>query len=288
MTKTNKQKADYGTGKTPGHFCVIPQRAVIDPKFKQYPRTFMVLCALGNYTSRQGVCWPNQSTIAKNLGIRSQSTVSKHIKKLIEWDYIRYARKHPGLKGNKYFMVFDPKIKEEDAIATATVNERSFEEKPELHIGPLQGKKTTSSMKKEPTKSIENKEDKADIPSSEYLDIHSEGMHNNKMNNDIFPKARMICNMFVRLSERIYGQVRSYDQGQLDLVADWVQNKNLNPDYAMMRMEEVMLWRKKNLKDSPKGMRFFEYAFFKKPKAETKQEEAADILKRFINSRKIK
>jgi len=189
-------------------------------------------------------------------------------------------------------MVFDPKIKEEDAIATATVNERSFEEKPELHIGPLQDKKTTSSVSKKVNtvdKIKEKRTDKErDIPSSEYLDIHSEGMHNNKMNNDIFPKAKLICNMFVRLSERIYGQVRTYDQGQLDLVADWVQNKNLNPDYAIMRMEEVMLWRKKNLKDSPKGMRFFEYAFFKKPKAETKQEEATDILKRFINSRKIK
>ena len=43
----NKDKADYGTGRTPGHFCVIPQRAVADIRFKTYPRTFMVLCALG-------------------------------------------------------------------------------------------------------------------------------------------------------------------------------------------------------------------------------------------------
>ena len=51
------KKADYGKGRTPGHFCVLPQRAVIDKRFKQYPRTFMILAALGNYTSRQGVCW---------------------------------------------------------------------------------------------------------------------------------------------------------------------------------------------------------------------------------------
>ena len=85
------KKADYGKGRTPGHFCVLPQRAVIDKRFKTYPRTFMILAALGNYTSRQGVCWPNQATIAKNLHI-TQSTVSRHIKKLIEWDYIRYAK----------------------------------------------------------------------------------------------------------------------------------------------------------------------------------------------------
>ena len=96
-----KKKADYGKGKTPGAFCVLPQRAVIDPRFKTYPRTFMILACLGNYTSRTGVCWPNQITIARNLHI-TQSTVSKHIQKLIEWGYIRYAKKHPGLKGNKY------------------------------------------------------------------------------------------------------------------------------------------------------------------------------------------
>ena len=32
-----KKKADYGKGKTPGAFCVLPQRAVIDPRFKTYP-----------------------------------------------------------------------------------------------------------------------------------------------------------------------------------------------------------------------------------------------------------
>ena len=28
------KKADYGKGRTPGHFCVLPQRAVIDKRFK--------------------------------------------------------------------------------------------------------------------------------------------------------------------------------------------------------------------------------------------------------------
>ncbi len=27
---SDKKKADYGKGRTPGHFCVLPQRAVID------------------------------------------------------------------------------------------------------------------------------------------------------------------------------------------------------------------------------------------------------------------
>ena len=292
MKQPDKKKADYGTGKIQGHFCVIPQRAVIDQRFRQYPRTFMVLCALGNYTSRQGVCWPNQITIARNLGIKSQSTVSKHIKKLIEWDYIRYAKKHAGLKGNKYFMVFDPKITEEDAKATATVQDRSFEEKPTLYTGPKTSDNTKSSMSKKVNtvdKIKEKRTDKErDIHYKEYLDIHSEGIHNNKDNNNIFPIARMILNTFVRLSERIYGQVRTYDQGQLNLVAEWIQTKNLKPEYAIKRIEEVLLWRRRNNKDSPKGIKFFEYAFFKKPPPENKAEQVADIIKKLANAKKIK
>ena len=95
------KKPDYGKGRTPGHFCVLPQRAVIDKRFKQYPRTFMILAALGNYTSRQGVCWPNQITIAKNLHI-TQSTVSRHIKKLIEWGYIPVSYTHLTLPTTPY------------------------------------------------------------------------------------------------------------------------------------------------------------------------------------------
>ena len=98
----------------------------------------------------------------------------------------------------------------------------------------------------------------------------------------------MILNTFVRLSERIYGQVRSYDQGQLDLVAEWIQNKNLKPEYAIKRIEEVLLWRRRNNKDSPKGIKFFEYAFFKKPPPENKAEQVAVIIKKLANTKKIK
>jgi len=287
----NKDKADYGTGRTPGHFCVIPQRAVADIRFKTYPRTFMVLCALGNYTSRQGVCWPNQITIAKVLGIKSQSTVSKHIKKLIEWDYIRYAKKHPGLKGNKYFMVFDPGISEEDAIATATVNDRSYEEKPEIPKGPKVGDNTKYSLRRNTkieVKPTVKEGDKVDIHSKEYVDIHSEGMHNNKLNNDIFLKGKMIMNKFVRLTEEIFGQHIQYNQKQLEIVQSWIADKGLDPEYAVRRIKDILVWRRTNHKDSPKSIVFFEHALFKRPPPIDKAEEIQRMIKKISNARKIR
>ena len=240
---SDKKKADYGKGRTPGHFCVLPQRAVIDKRFKTYPRTFMILAALGNYTSRQGVCWPNQITIAKNLHI-TQSTVSRHIKKLIEWDYIRYAKKHPGLKGNKYFMVFDPKIKEEDALAMVPDKDRSYEDKPEIHVGPKGGdkKKYAPRVHKTVVKNSSN------MVSSTYPDMQSEYIHNNPKNNHIYPIVRNILNRFVRITEEIFGTLVQYTTEDEKMVSEWVK-EGLTEARAAARIKEILLWRRNNRKE---------------------------------------
>jgi hypothetical protein len=289
--KSKKDKADYGTGRTPGHFCVIPQRAVADVRFKTYPRTFMVLCALGNYTSRQGVCWPNQVTIAKVLGIKSQSTVSKHIKKLIDMGYIKYAKKHPGLKGNKYFMVFDPDVSEEDAAATATVDDRSYEEKPEIPKGPKMGTNTKYSLRrntKTKDKDAVKEGDKVDIHSKEYVDIHSEGMHNNKLNNDIFLKGKYVMNEFKKLTEQIFGQNLNYNMKQLEIVQSWIADRGLDPDIAVKKIKDILIWRRDNRKDSPKSIVFFEHAFFKRPPPIDKAEEIQRMIKKISNARRLR
>ena len=279
---SDKKKADYGKGRTPGHFCVLPQRAVIDKRFKTYPRTFMILAALGNYTSRQGVCWPNQITIAKNLHI-TQSTVSRHIKKLIEWDYIRYAKKHPGLKGNKYFMVFDPKIKEEDALAMVPDKDRSYEDKPEIHVGPKGGdkKKYAPRVHKTVVKNSSN------MVSSTYPDMQSEYMHNNPKNNHIYPIVRNILNRFVRITEEIFGTLVQYSTEDEKMVSEWVK-EGLTEARAAARIKEILLWRRNNRRDCPKRIVFYKEVFFRKPKPTTNKELVQDILKKVVRSTKIR
>ena len=274
------KKADYGKGRTPGHFCVLPQRAVIDKRFKTYPRTFMILAALGNYTSRQGVCWPNQATIAKNLHI-TQSTVSRHIKKLIEWDYIRYAKKHPGLKGNKYFMVFDPKIKEEDALAMVPDKDRSYEDKPEIHVGPEGGEKKNYAPRVHKTV---DKNGSNMVPNT-YPDMQSEYMHNNPKNNHIYPIVRNILNRFVRITQEIYGTLVQYSLDDEKMVSEWVQN-GLTEARAAARIKEILIWRRDNKRDCPKRIVFYKDVFNKKPKPSNNQELVQDMVKKL--SRKMK
>ena len=276
------KKPDYGKGRTPGHFCVLPQRAVIDKRFKQYPRTFMILAALGNYTSRQGVCWPNQITIAKNLHI-TQSTVSRHIKKLIEWDYIRYAKKHPNLRGNKYFMVFDPKIKEEDALAMVPDKDRSYEDKPEIHVGPKGGGKKNYAPR------VHNSvvKNNSNMVSNTYPDMHSEYIHNNPSNNHIYPIVRNILNRFVRLTEEIFGVLVQYTIEDEKMVSEWVK-EGLTEDRAAARLKEILTWRKENRKDCPKRIIFYKDVFVRKPKPANNKEKIQAILKKVVRGTRIR
>ena len=276
------KKPDYGKGRTPGHFCVLPQRAVIDKRFKQYPRTFMILAALGNYTSRQGVCWPNQITIAKNLHI-TQSTVSRHIKKLIEWGYIRYAKKHPNLRGNKYFMVFDPKIKEEDALAMVPDKDRSYEDKPEIHVGPKGGGKKNYAPR------VHNSvvKNNSNMVSNTYPDMHSEYIHNNPSNNHIYPIVRNILNRFVRLTEEIFGVLVQYTIEDEKMVSEWVK-EGLTEDRAAARLKEILIWRKENRKDCPKRIIFYKDVFVRKPKPANDKEKIQAILKKVVRSTRIR
>jgi len=205
--------------------------------------------------------------------------------------YIKYAKKHPGLKGNKYFMVFDPEVTEEDAAAIATDQDRSYEEKPEIPIGPKMNDKTKYSLRRN-TK-IEEKPTvkgggKVDIHSKEYVDIHSEGLHNNKLNNDIFLKGKMIMNKFVRLTEEIFGQHIQYNQKQLEIVQSWIADRGLDPDYAVARIKDILLWRRTNHKDSPKSIIFFEHALFKRPPPIDKAEEIQRMIKKISNAKKIR
>ena len=90
----------------------LPIRAYKDPRMQQHRQALFVLAALCSYTDFRGICWPNQATLAKDLNV-SRQAVSRYIRKLINWKYIKYARKEfKGQKGNCYFVIYDPKTTE--------------------------------------------------------------------------------------------------------------------------------------------------------------------------------
>jgi hypothetical protein len=188
-------------------------------------------------------------------------------------------------------MVFDPEVTEEDALAIATDQDRSYEEKPEVPKGPKMGKTTKYSLRRNTKKEVEptvKEGDKVDIHSKEYVDIHSEGLHNNKLNNDIFLKGKYVMNEFKKLTEQIFGQNLNYNMKQLEIVQSWIADKGLDPDIAVKKIKDILIWRRDNRKDSPKSIVFFEHAFFKRPPPIDKAEEIQRMIKKISNARRLR
>jgi DNA-binding MarR family transcriptional regulator len=76
-------------------FSLIPSRAIADKRLSRNDlRTLGALCC---YTSKLGICYPNQSTLSNKTGT-SRPNISKAIARLSRFGYLRYLEP----KGNKF------------------------------------------------------------------------------------------------------------------------------------------------------------------------------------------
>lgn len=86
-------------------FSLMPSRAISDKKLSR--NDIRVLGALCCYTSKLGICYPNQITLANNTGI-SRPNISKAIGRLSKFGYIRKLepkgkkRRNAFKRGNRY------------------------------------------------------------------------------------------------------------------------------------------------------------------------------------------
>jgi biotin operon repressor len=80
-------------------FSLMPSRAISDNNLSR--NDLRVLGALCCYTSKLGVCYPNQQTISIKTGI-SRPNVTKAIRRLNYFGYLRYLEP----KGRKYKSAF--------------------------------------------------------------------------------------------------------------------------------------------------------------------------------------
>jgi predicted transcriptional regulator len=254
----------YSNGRTPSIWTVLPSRACNDIRFKKNPTTFLVLAQLGMYTNRAGVCWPNQITIAKNLGV-TQSAISQHIKRLVQWGYISYLKRnkfHKNLKGNKYFMVFDENISPEEAISvqkTEHIDEVLEPMKKDIYTKPL------SETKKKFGKD-------------------SYGMKHPSI------QARKIILKYKEIVRQLYGHDYAV-QHKIEhehLVDTWL--KDFSSEYILNKMESTLRYRLKNNQDSIKSVGYFKNVFIKNAnkKPSSKKEELGQLLGKFKSTHKIK
>ena len=280
------KRETFGTERARGVFCVIPQRAVHDTRLQKRPKTLLVLLAIANFSNRQGVSFPNQKTLASDLNIK-QPTISKHIKLLMEYGYLRYATKKfnkaLSYRSNAYFMVFDEDITEQDAKAVQTSKDlEQIEEQDNHNMSKLINRNVDNSTTKEPNKP-------PNIHSERIPDIHSERISNTDINTNIkyISISRDIINGFKKILEETYGHVAIWKEQDIEIVSSWLQQGH-KPEYILSRIKGYLEYRKKNGQDSIKRITYFDKVFLDSKGPKDKKAELSELLNKFTATHKVR
>ncbi len=266
-------KTTYGMEKARGVFCVVPQRAVHDTRLQHRPKTLLCLLALCNYANRTGVCYPNQNTIAKDLNI-TQSTVSRHIRLLKEYGYVRMASKKSksgsvskalSWRSNAYFIVFDESVTEQDAIAVQTAKDWD-----DIHKQPVD---------KPPPESDDMHSERIPVMQSEYIS-------NTNNNTYINPISKNIINEFKKMLETKFGQVIIWKGEDEAIVSQWLERHS--KEWILNNIERSLNWRRSKDMDGIKRITYFHKRFMDEGKPKTKRDQFDNLVGKFTNTHRIK
>ena len=117
-----------------GPFTVVPRRALNDKRIAKSPIKYLILSVLcscaNNYT---GVCFPTYQYIGNQV-MRDKSSVSRAIKSLIEWGYIKRLRKGSPLyknvkhKSSVYRVLYDPLMNDKEVHSRALINDEELQQ----------------------------------------------------------------------------------------------------------------------------------------------------------------
>ena len=216
-------KDTYGRDKARGVFCIIPQRAIHDTRLQNRPKTLLCFLAVANYANRAGVAYPNQKTIASDLNI-TQSTVSRHIKLLMEYGYIRY----------------DESVSEQDAIAVQ--NSRDWDQ---------------IAKESQPVDNLPIKESR--MQSETMSHMHSEYISKREHNTINIDISKNIINEFKKMLETKYGQVIIWKAEDAEIVSQWLGKHS--KEYILKNIENTLDWRRSKGMDSIKRITYFHKKF---------------------------
>ena len=156
----------HGEYQSPNAWVLLPGRATVDTRLHKYPSTFCVLAYCSSHAKKYtGIFWMNQRTVASALNI-TQSAVSQHMKKLIEYGYIEKIRKEDrrrayGKKGAVWRVIYDPRMTLQEVLNTEpkTDEELTKEAQKTMQVANRGAK---GQLTKQRSKPVDNSVDKYD------------------------------------------------------------------------------------------------------------------------------
>ena len=252
----------------------LPIRAYKDPRLQQHRQALFVLAALCAYTDPRGICFPNQLSLAKDLNV-SRQAISRYIKRLIEWGYVKYARKQfRGQRGNSYFVVYDKNTSESQACKNVSL---AKEDIPivEQEIAKQTLEKTGGKVGKGNPQVAQVEGGQEGKGNLQVSPLATSGVARNdsiNVNNNINweDKAKQTMQFMCKAVNQIYAKDISYDHKQILVVKEWIIEEGLIVDNQTLdKMKEALLWfrEREPMKDVPKHINFYKPWLIKQTKA---------------------
>ena len=272
----------------------LPIRAYKDPRMQQHRQALFVLAALCSYTDFRGICWPNQATLAKDLNV-SRQAVSRYIRKLINWKYIKYARKEfKGQKGNCYFVIYDPKTTESMARKNVSTVKHDLPIQEQEEAKKTMNKLLTNS--KDINRSQQGKRNPqvaqskgnatfrvADRETSDVARNVSYNVNNNIRDNKL---NRLLMIYMKKALMEIYGKDFQYNVRQEDEAQKLIDQGLKVDDETYEKMKAALLWfrGKEPMKDAPGHINFFKSFLLGQ---NTAPKDVKTMIKRLVNRKRL-
>ena len=272
----------------------LPIRAYKDPRMQQHRQALFVLAALCSYTDFRGICWPNQATLAKDLNV-SRQAVSRYIRKLINWKYIKYARKEfKGQKGNCYFVIYDPKTTESMARKNVSTVKHDLPIQEQEEAKKTMNKLLTNSKdinrsqqgKRNPQVAQSKGNATSSVADRETSDVARNVSYN--VNNNIRDdKLNRLLMMYMKKAlMEIYGKDFQYNVRQEDEAQKLIDQGLKVNDETYEKMKAALLWfrGKEPMKDAPGHINFFKSFLLGQ---NTAPKDVKTMIKRLVNRKRL-
>ena len=272
----------------------LPIRAYKDPRMQQHRQALFVLAALCSYTDFRGICWPNQATLAKDLNV-SRQAVSRYIRKLINWKYIKYARKEfKGQKGNCYFVIYDPKTTENMARKNVSTVKHDLPIQEQEEAKKTMNKLLTNSkdinrsqqVKRNPQVAQSKGNATSRVADRETSDVARNVSYN--VNNNIRDnKLNRLLMMYMKKAlMEIYGKDFQYNVRQEDEAQKLIDQGLKVNDETYEKMKAALLWfrGKEPMKDAPGHINFFKSFLLGQ---NTAPKDVKTMIKRLVNRKRL-
>jgi len=272
----------------------LPIRAYKDPRMQQHRQALFVLAALCSYTDFRGICWPNQATLAKDLNV-SRQAVSRYIRKLINWKYIKYARKEfKGQKGNCYFVIYDPKTTENMARKNVSTVKHDLPIQEQEEAKKTMNKLLTNSKdinrsqqgKRNPQVAQSKGNATSSVADRETSDVARNVSYN--VNNNIRDNKlnRLLMIYMKKALMEIYGKDFQYNVRQEDEAQKLIDQGLKVDDETYEKMKAALLWfrGKEPMKDAPGHINFFKSFLLGQ---NTAPKDVKTMIKRLVNRKRL-